>query len=230
MDAGRDDNKIYAIKFTLWLLITLFTIYMLTGCDSLALTTVVAGQITEEPELDVGTPEPSQITDPTDKTVPDRDIINQITASSLEVAGGMIQSGATDFVWARASELTAKGLALSMEEQVTLYSIDPPTDAGQIPDSNPSLLTSADHSETIAWKNADDTVRVWDLIQGQELLSVPGEEEALTSLSLSSAGNIFILERQIFTLLYNCRIEHEFAYNYSTSSIFYVHALFNHLL
>ena len=166
----------------------LFTL-LISGCNQLGLITETTSTISEETQGSDGTALPLNTVEPTAKAVPERDIINKYSASSLVVADGMVQSGSSDFVWASNLELEIKGLALSSEEQVSMFSIDPPSDAGQIPDDNPSMLTSAYEGGIIAWKNSDESVRVWDFLTNEELLSLEGGDGALTGLALSSGGD-----------------------------------------
>jgi WD40 repeat protein len=102
----------------------------------------------------------------------------------------MVESEATGFAWALGADENTEKIALSLASFVKIVSGDPPIAEIQIPDTTPSLLTAASQSSTIAWKNVDDAVRVWNLATGEELLSITGIQAAVTGLSLSAAGDI----------------------------------------
>jgi len=178
-------------------LIRLFIVMLITiatfGCTEVTPTDGSLKPIPETSTADGDTPESSKTEIPTSEISSHGNIITYETASSLAVAKTLEQQGATDFVWASDKELEAKGLAVSSEEQVVYLSVDPQSTAGQIPERHPVMLTSALFEPTIAWKNAENNIRVWDLTDENELLALPVGGEALTSLSLSSSGDLLAL-------------------------------------
>lgn len=114
------------------------------------------------------------------------DNINFLSPSSQ-----IIQENISDFVWLWTSDSVSPdyGLAFAQTSAVTLSGITSNSRSERIPAENPQQLTSAPQLSLSAWINENNSIQVWDMDQGIEILNIQKPADfSLTGLAISPDG------------------------------------------
>jgi len=181
------------IRSLLFISITLISAIIISSCERISIRTVIASPKSDSSSVPTEAPIPVPSALPSSTISTKTSVLGPATADKLSVEAELVESSATNFVWLEEITRLQKGLAMTSDSGVTMFAVAPPIESNEIPDLNPTLLTSAKYSSVAAWKNSDEVVRVWDVKNNNELLVIPSDQGAITSLALSRMGEMIAI-------------------------------------
>lgn len=180
----------YDRRRNLTLISILLVLILLNSCGRFSFEDAIARPISiPSPDVTVTSIKPIRPS-PTITVAATSEVINDENTHNLIMTNELQQTGASDFEWLSTPLGDVQGMVFLQSTQISYLLSEPFPEVSQITDDTPSLLTSSALSPQIAWKNAEDTIRVWDVNKQSELISIQLDGSSPTSLALSNYGEI----------------------------------------